>query len=196
MELIPQLLHLCCTPFRSPDHFKSSPSPSSGGEQARLCSHSPWRPHHRVRTPGINVPSLLSASPCRPRVQCVAQGPACRQTQESGCLSGGLSPDTTPAIILAPVGSLKLAQRPRLALLCCQCLGERKGRAPHGGGHGSAPPTPFRGIKGRGPQGRPQREGLVGALLPPPSRAGRMAISCWEPGQAQPSLRLVHLDRE
>lgn len=182
MELIPQLLHLCCTPFRSPDHFKSSPSPSSGGEQARLCSHSPWRPHHRVRTPGINVPSLLSASPCRPRVQCVAQGPACRQTQESGCLSGGLSPDTTPAIILAPVGSLKLAQRPRLALLCCQCLGERKGRAPHGGGHGSAPPTPFRGTKGeRAP--RTSSEGRAGRDSPSPTlpsrENGHLMLGAW-----------------
>lgn len=43
---------------------------------------------------------------------------------------------------------------------------------------------------GRGYRGLLQREGLVGALLPPPSRAGRMAISCWELvlGLVKPSL--------
>lgn len=54
----------------------------------------------------------------------------------------------------------------------------------------SLPPLLSGEPKGREHRGLPQREGLVGAVLPPRSRARRMAISLWKPvlGLLKPRL--------
>lgn len=194
---VPQLLHPRCTPILSPDHFIPSASLPSGGEQPPLCSHSPWRPHHRD-----------------PRHQCPLTA-VCQSMQGSSpvCGSGPSMPTDSgewlPEWRDEPwhhsrhhPGSrveLMLVQRSRPSRLCGQCL-ERKGRCPHGGGHGSAPPTPFRGTKGkRAP--RMSSEGRAGRGSPCPTLQGRedghlTLGTCLWLGQTQPSLRLVHLDSE